>query len=325
MQKYLFALIPSFVISTLSCSCVRGEDIKPASQGDLNSIKDANQFLWSGDYKKAEAIYRTLVNGDTDGSAFTGLIVAQAKLDLAGEAENSVYQAKERFPRSPDIRAAAGFVSYIKATHGSDSGKRDIYLSAAENLCQSAIKENPDSLVAYQTIGLTKVALSEPEQAVTSFRRCVDLARTPENLTNLAVVLRKSDFKNKEGAKLISQALLLNNDYFPAHIAQAAILLNENKRNNALTELQLVPETQRDAQWSLIAGDIYSQKGDYNSAFALWNNAVRLDPYLSDTYQHMADYYASHGENALAVTELKRGLDVNPFNKTLREQLSKQY
>ena len=317
------SLFLALILNSVTAMNSNSADNISLSQVNSGSIDEARRLLSLGDYKEAEAAYRHLISDDKDGSAYIGLIITLANESNTSEAEKCVRNAKERFPRNADLKAAAGFVSYTKAKQSTTACKRDLYLSAAEYLCQAAEKENPDSLIAHKTLGLTKVALSEPEEAVASFRKCANLARTPENLTNLAVVLRKSDPKNQEGAKLIKQALSLDKDYLPAHIEEAAMLSTRDKTKDALLALQQVPEARRDAQWSLVAGDIYAKEGDNHAAFASWNSAVLLDPYLSEAYQHMAEYYIAHGKNELAIAELHRGLEVNPNNNALRKRLLK--
>jgi tetratricopeptide (TPR) repeat protein len=261
-----------------------------------------------------------LIGDDKNGVAHAGLMIALAKQNLIVEAERFGREAK-RFSDNPDVQAAAGFVCYTHSKSITKPSKRNLYLETAGQLCESAIKDNPNSVVAHRTLGLIRLAQDELKEAIAPFRRSVALAETPENLTNLAHVLVKTAPGDKEGEELITKTLSLNKDYYPAHLEKAIVLLNKGGSKDAFGELNEIPNAERNAQWSLVAGDIYCKQGDRQSAFASWHNAARLDPFLPDAYHHMAEYYASHGKDELAVTELFRGLDVLPDNRTLREQL----
>lgn len=320
-SSFLTRLILVSAVSVLNCNCFCSADT-PASPPSP-TLAEANQFLIVGDYRKAEGTYRPLIAFDHDGAAYAGLILSLAKQHRISEAEKYIREARERFPGNTELKAAAAFASYDRAIHSTDACKRDLYLSAAEHLSLSAIKENPDNVTANQTLGLAKLAMSEPEQAVESLRKCAELMKTPENLINLVLVLRNADPTEQERGQLINEALSLDPLYFPARVEQAALLVDQNKPQDAFVVLQKIPQTHHDARWSLVAGDIFSKNGNNNAAFTSWNNAVQLDPFLSDSYLHMADYYASHEKYELAVSVLQRGLDVNPFDTALRTQFSK--
>jgi len=261
--------------------------------------------------------------GGNSASARADLIINLVKKDQLAEAGKLLSEDKERFPNDTNIMTAGAFLSYSKSMRMTDPAKRDLYLSAAVTLCQRVIEKGPSNLIANKTLGLAELAMGDSEEALTPLRRCAELDKTPENLLNLVVAMRmEHPGSDEEVASLIKQALIGDSQYMPARIEQAEFLLDQNKLKDARLALQQIPEGNRNARWLLVQGDLCSKEHDESSALAAWVAAIQLDPYFSEGYQHIANYYASHGKTQMAEGELHRGLEVNPFNKSLRYQLS---
>jgi tetratricopeptide (TPR) repeat protein len=261
--------------------------------------------------------------GANSATACADEIINLTKKDRLVDASKLVYEARQKFPDDTNIMTAAAFLSYSQAMRDTDPAKRDLYSSVAVILSQRAIEKSPDNLIANKTLGLAELAMGDPADAITPFRRCVELEKTPENLVNLVVGLRMERPGNdKQAARLLRQALIGDSQYVPALIEQAGLLLDQKKLKDASLSLQQIPEGNRDARWLLAQGDLCSKEDDKHSALAAWNAAIRLDPFLSEVYQHMANYYVLQGKAQLAEAELHRGLEVNPYNKSLRIQLS---
>jgi len=312
-----FAMIPLSVSVSLCCNASLG-DVSQGQSGKsgMVSFTQARQLLIDGDYQHAADAFRNLVADDKEGNAYAGLIFALAKQDLLPEAEQLIKQGKQRFSSNPNFMAAAASARYLHATVNPPKG--DLYLAVAADLCERAIKAAPDNLIANQTWGLVYLRLHKPDHAALCFRRCLSVAETPENLTNLAHTLLVLDQRSREGRNLITKALNLNSAFYPAHIERAIILLNQGKSKHALAELKTIPDTEHTAQWSVVAGDAYCMLNDGADALAAWQNAVHLDPYNPDVYQHQSSYYLSHGDEEHAVAMLLRGLEMEPFNEDLQ-------
>jgi tetratricopeptide (TPR) repeat protein len=289
------------------------------------TLADADQFLLQNQFNKAEDAYRELIETDEKGDAFAGLAVALAKQSWPAkilEAEKILRQARDKFSDNPNLLAAAGYVSFAHARAVAAPARRDLYLEAAGNLCDKALKVNPEIVIAQQTLGLVKLAQDDPEGAVTSLQKAASLAPDFVNLTLLAQALLKKDVKTEEAEPLIDKALGLKANYPPAHVQKALILMQKGKTEDAFMELNNIPEAGRSADWFLAQGDIYRKQGDGPSALASWNEAIRLDPHNADPYKHSADYYTVRGDGELAISEMHNALEILPNDMALRTKLA---
>lgn len=289
------------------------------------SIAEADQLLLENKYKQAEDAYRSLLDDDQVGDASAGLAVALAKQTPASkviEAEKILRQARDRFAGNPNVLAAGGYVSFVHSKNVASPAKRDLYLEAAESLCKRAIKDNPEIVIAQQTLGLVKMAQDDMEGAIDPLRQAATLAENPVSLSLLAQALLRSDPKNTEAESLVGKALSLKSDYYPAQLLKSIILCQAGKTEDAFIELNNIPDVARTPDWQLVAGDIYRKQDDGPSALAAWKEAIRLDPRNPDPYRRMAEFYTLRGDGELAIAEMHSALEILPNDMLLRTQLA---
>ncbi len=289
------------------------------------TLADADGLLLQGKLKQAEESYRELLTDDQTGDAYAGLAVALAKQNWPAkllEAEKLLRKAKEKFSDNPNVIAAAGYVSYVHSKTVASPAKRDLYLEAAEKLCKKAIKENPEIVIAQQTLGMVKIAQDDMEGAVAPLRKATALAENSVNLTLLAQVLLNLDPADKEAEEFVNKALQLKSDYGPAHLQKAVVLTNQGKHEDAYMELHNIPDSGRASEWHAVEGDIYRKQGDGPSALASWNKAVSEDPRLPGPYRRRAEYYAMRGDGEMAISEYHNALDILPNDFEMRNQLA---
>lgn len=289
------------------------------------TMAEADNMLLSNKYKDAEEAYRELLEEDTTGDAYAGLAVSLAKQSFPMkilEAEKILKKAKSKFADNANVMAAAGYVSYVHSKTVASPAKRDLYLEAAETLCKRAIKNNPDILIAQQTLGLVKMAQDDVEGAVDPLRKAVSLSENAINLTLLAQAILRLDPKDKEGEELVDKAIKMNASYHPAHLQKALVLTNQGKHEDAFMELRNIPQSYRSHDWYQIEGDIYRKQGDGPAALASWRQSIQMEPHNPEPYKHMAEYYAMRGDGELAIAELHNALEILPNDLPLRSQLA---
>jgi len=306
----------------LAASCLCFFALPPGALADL---ADADNLLLANKYKEAEDAYRELLDDDSSGDAYAGLAVALAKQSWPAkilEAEKILRQAKGKFADNPNVMASAGYVSYVHSKTVASPAKRDLYLEAADTLCNRAIKANPDILIAQQTLGLVKMAQDDTESAVDPLKKAVSLAENPVNLTLLAQALLKVDAKDKEAPDIIEKALKMNANYYPAHLQKGIVLTNDGKHEDAFMELRNIPQSSRTPDWYQVEGDIYRKQGDGPAALASWRESIRLEPHNPEPYKRMAEYYAVRGDGELSIAELHNALEILPNDMPLRNQLA---
>ncbi len=184
------------------------------------------------------------------------------------------------------------------------------------------MQDNPNIVIAQQTIGLARLAQDQASDAVDPLRNAVSLSADPTNLTLLAQALLRTDPKDEEAESLIDQALEKNGDYYPAYIQKALVLLQKGKNEDAYMKLHGVPDVYRGADWHLIDGDVYRKQGDGPAALAAWQEAIRMDPHNPDSYRRLSEYYTLRGDGELAIGEMHNALEILPNDFNLRNQLA---
>ncbi len=314
-------------IAVLAVALLGGSIWSPLAWADNTAaLSEADQYLIKNQFHQAEDAYRGLLDQDDTGDAYAGLAVALAKQSIPSkvqEAERILKQARDKFPDNPNVLAAGGYVSFTHSKTVASPASRDLYLEAAETLCERAIKANPDILIAQQTLGLVKMAQDDVDGAIDPLRKAVGIAENAINLTLLAQALLRSNPKDTdEPSEMIKKALALKSDYAPARLQKALLLANQGKEEDAFSELHNIPDSERTAEWYAAEGDIYRKQGDGPGALASWHEAIRKEPHDPEPYRHMAEYYALRGDGELAIGEMHNALEILPNDMALRGQLA---
>ena len=301
-----------------------GEPV-PVKRKRASSLIEADELLLKNKFEAAEDAYRSLIGEDDTGDAHAGLAVALAKQmwpKKVIEAEKIMKKGKEQFSDNPNIKAAGSFVSYIHSKSVASPAKRDLYLEAAESLAKRAIKDDPGTVIAQQTLGLVKLAQDDPEGAIPPLRKAAKMAEDPYTSSLLAEALLKVDPHDEDAKALIDDALSQDKNFHPARIQKAIYLTNKGKHEEGFTELLSIPRDQRGSDWYRVQGDIYRVQGDGPSALASWKEANRLDPRNPEPYKNLAKYYSARGDGELAIAEMHNALEILPNDMRLRGDLA---
>lgn len=297
----------------------------PVKRKRASSLAEADELLLKNKFEAAEESYRGLIGADDTGDAHAGLAVALAKQmwpKKVIEAEKIMKKGKEQFADNPNIKAAGSFVSYVHSKSVASPAKRDLYLEAAESLAKRAIKDDPGTVIAQQTLGLVKLAQDDPEGAIPPLRKAAKMAGDPFTNSLLAEALLKVDPHDEDAKALIDDALAQDKNYHPARIQKAIYLTNKGKHEEGFTELLSIPRDQRGSDWYRVQGDIYKVQGDGPSALGSWKEANRLDPRNPEPYKNLAHYYSARGDGELAIAEMHNALEILPNDMRLRGELA---
>lgn len=320
-STYRRSLAASLLAFSLCVSLGAGQPVF----AEEKSIADADELLLQGKFEAAEESYRALCKSDESGDAHAGLAVALAKQNWPPkiiEAEKLLRSAKDKYSENINLMAAAGFVSYVHSRQVASPAKRDAYLDASEALCKRAIKANPETVIAHQTLGLVKLAQDDAEGAVEPLKKSAEMNPNNANKTLWAHALLRLDPRDKDAEQLVNEVLADDKKFYPAHLEKARVLLAQGKNEDAFMQLRNIPRAERNAEWSLVEGDIYRRQGDGPAALASWKEAIRQDPHLPDPYQHMGEYYALRGDGEFAIAEMHNALEILPNDMQLRNALA---
>lgn len=288
-------------------------------------ISEADMLLLKNKLVEAEKAYRALLEDDENGDAYAGLAVALAKQKNPKkviEAEGILRKCKDEFRENPNMMAAAGLVAFEHSKTVASPSKRDLYLEAAENLCEKAIETNEEIVIAQQTLGLVKMSKDEADGAIEPFKKCYQLAQDKVNGTYLAQAMLRVNPKSKKAAALVEEVLELDPEYSPIKLQKAIVLTNSGKHEEAFTELHSISREDRESEWYKVQGDIYRKQGDGNSAVASWKESIRREPRNADPYKSLAEHYTMRGDGELAISEMHSALEILPNDIPMRQKLA---
>lgn len=288
-------------------------------------ISEADMLLLKNKLVEAEKAYRALLEDDENGDAYAGLAVALAKQKNPKkviEAEGILRKCKDEFRENPNMMAAAGLVAFEHSKTVASPSKRDLYLEAAENLCEKAIETNEEIVIAQQTLGLVKMSKDEADGAIEPFKKCYQLAQDKVNGTYLAQAMLRVNPKSKKAAALVEEVLELDPEYSPIKLQKAIVLTNSGKHEEAFTELHSISREDRESEWYKVQGDIYRKQGDGNSAVASWKESIRREPRNADPYKSLAEHYTLRGDGELAISEMHSALEILPNDIPMRQKLA---
>lgn len=297
----------------------------PKKTSKPKSLIQADDLLLKNKFEDAEEAYRGLITGDETGDAYAGLAVALAKQKLpmkVQEAEKIVKKGFEQFNNNPNMVAAGGYVAYVHSKTVASPARRDQFLEAAENLSKKAVKSDPETVIAQQTLGLVRLTQDDPDGAIGPLRKAAKMSEDPNMKALLAEALLKADPKDAEAKELVDEALDKDENCHAARLQKAIVLANKGKAEEAYSELHTIPRAERDTEWYRVQGDVYRVQGDGPSALASWKESSRMDPRNPEPYKRMAEYYAMRGDGEFAIASAHDSLEILPNDLNLRTKLA---
>jgi len=228
----------------------------------------ANFEASRGNRAKAMEYFQRIIEVDpSDANAMfrVGLMYIDAnEIDKADRLADEIIK---KGPNLPDGHRLKGIVHYARKNY-----------DAAVTELQSSLKvaQNPG---AYYYLGLSHYHRNELEQALSQFRKVLDL--TPSNLQ--------------------------------ARLMSAIILLQQKRVDDAITEVKRVVEA--DDNYPLahnILGSAYLAKGDADGALKELNRAIELDPKLIDAHLKKGIVNLARGKKSEGEAELETAVRVAP-------------
>jgi len=122
--------------------------------------------------------------------------------------------------------------------------------------------------------------------------------------------------KYQEAVGCLEEVILLNKEYAPAYRLMAAVYEKMGKKDESEKYTKLAQEIAGASGIDKYNEAIkYFNEGNIDSAIPLFQEAIKLDPKLADTYYQLGMAYVNKGENEKAISNLEKYLELEPQGK----------
>ena len=266
-------------------------------------LAEARQYHQAGDLRRAEPIYRRIVEQDPaclEGRLLlAALCQAQNRLD---EAAGHYQQAVQIQPGDASIYNSLGICQAMQQN-------RD----AAAASFRRAIELKPDLPHAHSNLGNVYKELGHLPQAVECYQQAVrlkpDFAEAHNNLGNLLRELKKLD----AAAACCREAVRLKPDFADAQNNLGAVLLDQGRRDEAETcfrrAIALKPYF---AEAHNNLGNLLREAKRTDEAVFSLREAVRLRPDFTEAHAGLATALLDRGSFDEAIASCRRAIELKP-------------
>jgi tetratricopeptide (TPR) repeat protein len=183
----------------------------------------------------------------------------------------------------------------------------------AEESFKNALKENPNFLQPYYSLGRIYLMEKKEDQAIAQYKTVLEKnpkQTAPHMLLGIMYdIQKKFDLSEKH----YRAALDINPDFAPAANNLAYLLATQDKNiNEALQFAQKAKEKlPLDANIMDTLGLIYYKKGLYDSAIGEFSDSLEKIPDNAIVHYHLGMAFHKKGDNDRAKTQLEKALSLN--------------
>jgi tetratricopeptide (TPR) repeat protein len=228
-------------------------------------------------------------------------------LAIAGAACSTAQTKAERFMKAGDGYVAVG---------------RN-YAAAIEYL--NAIKQTPESSVAYRKLGLAHLAAGDAGAAYRSFTKAVDLdpSDVEPRLEAARLLLRAG--MNDLAQVRAEQVLERDPENLDAQIIAARALARLRRTDEAIARLTLVTVTSKEARAFLAVGEIKDRADDIAGAERAYLDAIASDPGLVEARTTYAAFLLESDRVDEAEAQLTKAHESAPDDEMTNRALAAMY
>lgn len=197
------------------------------------------------------------------------------------------------------------------------------YAAAIEYL--NAIKQTPESSVAYRKLGLAHLAAGDAGAAYRSFTKAVDLdpADNEPRLEAARLLLRAN--MNDLAHVRAEQVLERDPDNLDAQIIAARALARLRRTDEAIARLSLVTDTKREAPAFVAVAEIKDRSGDVIGAERAFLRAIDADSKLVEARTTYAAFLLDEQRAADAEAQLLKAREIAPDDELTNRALAAIY
>ncbi len=289
-----------------------------------------------GDYKQAANIFIT-INSNNNRKANYELAQCYAQLnkpELAVKYLSSHLESKNRFMRRT-IKSDEAFAAiensdeWIELWGNEWYSKYDLMLEDAwyeyehENFEEALniidkLNSIRKSLVkAYYLKALVYISIGEPQNALVSINTAIEKRDKVPKYYAIRAVVEIEVNKPKKALKSIAVAIKMDSVQIDYYFTRAKAYLKSGKLEMATNDLQAMVSLIPDFDVYKLAGEIYSQGGEYQSALKAYNKCIAIQKYNAEIYIARADVYKEIYAYEFAEKDYTMALDFYPVNGEL--------
>ncbi|VAX32589.1 hypothetical protein MNBD_NITROSPIRAE01-906 [hydrothermal vent metagenome] len=199
----------------------------------------------------------------------------------------------------------------------------------AEKLYTTVLKENPKDGVAQAGLGQLYLKEGKYDRAEATFAKLVKLS-APEAILGkegLAAIHLKKGETTK--AVAIAEEIQKSDPQSGfVHLVKANVLASRGDQDGALTEYNRAIEGKLSRDWQKAeaynqVGRIHSERGEFEQAESMYQQAVNQNPYSSEILTNRGSLYEKTGEPKKALALYRQALTVDPEDQ-VAQLLSKR-
>lgn len=231
------------------------------------------------------------------------------------------------------VKLAKYYLNEIKDEMIKPASSRNIdeinnYISKSINAAQTAVRVQPNSVIAAETLGMiyrdisSLVKDSEP-LVIQAFDRAIKLEPTnPVLVTELGKAYLKANMLNEATATFL-KALELKGDYYEAKFGLAKVYARKDKINEALGLLEELSNIYEDENIYYEMGRLKYNKGETNQAIEDFKKVIEINVSHSNALYSLGLAYELLGEKEEALEYFKKVLELNPGNVEIEDKIMK--
>ena len=243
------------------------------------------------------------------------LISAYLTFGRVADAERLNKPILKKDPHDLEGRTFDGALAYLRSD----------FLEASQKL-QAVLKDDPKSLLANYYLGLSWMALNQPERAKAAFFDCV---RANEKFVHAYVKLAELALRTKDwnvGSEYAKKILELDARFADGYLLLAQAYMIKGDLAGAESVLQFAKKLpSMPAEFNEVAAQLYTLKKDEVAATAQYEQALArtTQPFL--TLTRYADFQVERGHASLAIDRVKQWLGRVPPQPGYYELLARLY
>ena len=195
-------------------------------------------------------------------------------------------------------------------------------LKEARTHADEALFWNPASLAAFELLASVQMSSRDPQGAVTTFNRMVDVHPKSARAYHSKGRAEYAAEKFAEAEASLRNAISLDKSYGPAHVALIELLMRQKRSGPALEFARgLQKDMPKSAAGLTLEGDIHVSLKNYKEAVAAFRAALALAP-TERIAMRLYHAQVAAGDRKVALDDLRGWVAKHPKSPRARTQLA---